>query len=416
MSVDLKGVEQAVRFRHGLLKCLYADAGCKLSHTDIKRFSSKELSPKVLAANDLMTEVRQFLSDKQVVLADLWSELGWLDVNLVKFVLGKHSASSLQMIVQGFLSDVKTKMKLADLVSPWDVSPSSAGSSLQDPSPAIPNLLREFGKDAKLDNPCNMLIEKGLQVGVAVVRKADKVLGYIHSMTGASVVVRTGDGQFEVCPDDFLGGKWVKNASKVEEVEEISDWFRLAAHECLDFKVLHVKSMLTQELYELAAKHEPRLSNLRLISKPKKQALADHKIEKGKCIVVPSTLRIGTCRDGAVPSGAFGLGQSCGVTFYLSPTTVLPGSRGTPFICPFWFIDFSSDSNLINMEIMHHTFKVADGKLSIPIAKNNVVLNPGDKLVLPESILKPVEEVEPPETENKKGKGKQRLGKRSRTE
>jgi hypothetical protein len=213
-----------------------------------------------------------------------------------------------------------------------------------------------------------------------------------------------------------MDGKWVKNTSKTEAVEEISDWFRLAAHECLDFKVLHVKSMLTRELYELASKHEPGLYNLRLLSKPKKQAIAGHKIEKGKCIVVPSTLRIGTCRDGALPSGAVGLGQSCGLTFYLSPTSVLPGSRATPFICPFWFIDFSSDSNLVNMEITYHTVKVPDGKLSIPIAKNNVVLKPDDKLILPESSLKTAEEVKPPEAEEKKGKGKQRTGKRSRTE
>lgn len=412
MSVDLKGVEQFVRFRHGLLKCLYADAGCKLSPADVKRFSSKELSPKVLAANDLMTEVRQFLADNQVELADLWSELGWLDVNLVKFVLGKHSSSSLLMIVQSFLSDVKAKFKLADLVSPWDVSPGSSASSAQDPSPAVPNPLRELGKDAKLDNPCNMLVEKGLQIGVSVMRKADKVLGYIHSMAGASVIVRTGDGQVEVCPDDFLDGKWVRNASKVDAVEEISEWFRHAAHECQDFKVLHVKSMLTHEMYELASKHEPRLSNLRLLSKPKKQVLVDNKIEKGKCIVVPSTLRIGTCRDGAaVPSGAVGLGQACGVTFFLSPTTILPGSRATPFLCPFWFIDSSSELELINMEIMYHTFKVPGGKLSIPIAKNNVVLKPGDRLILPEGSLKTAEEVKP-ETDDKKLK---RAGKRTRT-
>lgn len=402
MSVDLKGVEQFIRFRHGLLKCLYADAGCKLSIADVKRFSSKELYPKVLAANDLMTEVRQHLSDNQVVIADLWSELGWMDVNLVKFVLGKHSSSSLLMIVQSFLSDVKAKLKLADLVSPWDVSACSSGSAAQVPIPTVPNLLREFGKDAKIDNPCNMLFEKGIQTGVSVMRKADKVLGYIHSMASASVIVRTGDGQVEVCADDFLDGKWVRNASKIDAVEEISEWFRHAAHECQDFRVLHVKSTLTLEMYELASKHEPRLSNLRLISKPKKQVIADTKIEKGKCIVVPSTLRIGTSRDGAVPSGAVGLGQSCGVTFYLSPMTVMPGSRATPFLCPFWFIEMSSDPNLINMEITYHSFKVHDGKLSIPIAKNIVVLKPGDNLILPEGSLKAVEEVKPPEPKRAK--------------
>ena len=102
-------------------------------------------------------------------------------------------------------------------------------------------------------------------------------------------------------------------------------------------------------MYELASKHEPRLSNLRLISKPKKQVIADTKIEKGKCIVVPSTLRIGTSRDGAVPSGAVGLGQSCGVTFYLSPMTVMPGSRATPFLCPCWFVELSSDPNHVSL-------------------------------------------------------------------
>ena len=63
------------------------------------------------------------------------------------------------------------------------------------------------------------------------------------------------------------------------------------------------------------------------------------------------------------------------------------------------------------MEIMYHTLKVPGGKLSIPIAKNNVVLKPGDRLILPEGSLKTAEEVKP-ETDDKKLK---RAGKRTRT-
>jgi hypothetical protein len=414
LSVDFKGVDQAVRFRHGLLKCLYADTSCKLSFADVKRFTSKELSPKVFAANDLMTEVRQFLDGKKVDLADLWKELGWLDINLVKFVLGKHSAQSLLEIVQGFLADVKAKLQLDGLVSPWDASSGSSGSSIQDHNPTPPNYLREFGKDAQLDKPCNILIERGIQVGMAVMRKSDKVIGYIHSMSGDSVVVRAGDATVEVGAGDFLEGKWVKNLTKVETVEEIQGWIRHAAHECHDFKVLHVKAMLTQELFDLASKHEQRLSSLRLVSKPNKQVIAGSKIEKGKCILVPSTLRIGTSKDGAVPSGAIGLGKSCNMTFFLAPTVVLPGSRANPFLAPFWFIECSSDPDLVNMEITCVQFKVPDGKLSIPMAKNTVVLQPGDKLILPERSLKNVEDIEPPAIDDKKAK--QPKGKRAKTE
>jgi hypothetical protein len=60
LSADLKGSEQAIRFRHATLKCLYVDIEAKLTANDLKRMPGKEFTPKVLAANDLLCKVRKF--------------------------------------------------------------------------------------------------------------------------------------------------------------------------------------------------------------------------------------------------------------------------------------------------------------------------------------------------------------------
>lgn len=383
ISIELKGAEQIIRFRHGLLKCLYVDTSAKVGPADARRFASKELMPKAIIGNDIMIDVRKALSDQSVALADVHQELGFFDINIVKWVLNKHKAASMQVIAAELFEAVRIKLNKPSLVSLWDavvvaaVSGGSVASVVPTPS------LREFTQDASLGNPCQVVVEKGFAVGMSIQRKADKVIGCIQSLAGDQVGVQTKDSLMQVAVGEFVDKLWVKYDDKSQLIEEVLDWQQYSSINSTEFKIMNIKAAVTQELFALVQKHEPTGDSLQLFSKPKKYAVVSSKIDKGKLILVAASLRIGSSRDGVVPSGSFGIGLVDGIAYFISPSVTFPGTRATPFIAPFWFMESSSDESAVNMEVSSSLIKVPDvGIFQIPVVKNICALLPGQKLIV----------------------------------
>ena len=384
LSLEYKGVNQAIRFRHGLLKLLFVSNNTmKVSSSDIRKCGSKEFLPKVMAANDLMVEARTFLGANGLDTLESAGRLGWFDIHVVAFTLGKHKATNIHAIAHQMVEDLKTQLKKTDLESPWAHTVEPAEDSVPKP-PAVPGLgLREFTADAKLQDPCRILIEKGFAVGMSVMRKEDKAIGCIQSLSGATVKVRTSTNTCEVPVELFLQAAWTKHEPKTDDPEEIKSWHLHAPHQSTDFVVNRAKAALTVELFELSKKH-PAPNELKLYNKPK-YVISDRKFDKSKLVLVPATTRIGIFTDGKLQVGSFCVGSFEKVLFSISPQITLPGSKASPFIAPFWFLAFSSNTEDVNMEIGWHRFQLDDQcQFWIPFAKNCKPIKAGDRLVMHE--------------------------------
>jgi hypothetical protein len=257
--------------------------------------------------------------------------------------------------------------------------------------------MRDFTDDAKLENAVQMVAERGFRIGMSVCRKADNFRAHIEDMQGDQVTLRTVKCEQVVATvSSFLNGEWAEYEPKPEP-EELLNWTQYSPQHSLDFKIQRVKGLIMWELHELTVKHSAVLENLKVFLKPKKEVFASKGFEKGKLIIVPSTLKVDHKVGGGldvVPANAVNIGTLLGdgadkVRFWLVPTVVMPKANASKcstnaFVCPFFMVRIVHEIDEGNMEIVPNMDKHNGNAESptIPVMRNRKAIKAMDCLTM----------------------------------
>lgn len=384
LSMDVKGSEQGIRFRHAVLKALYVES-FKLSTSDIRRCFHKEVLPQMFLANDMMVKLRDYVTTNGIDTPEVASALSRFDISVVAWVLGKSTHGSLHEVAHSFVVEARA-LTQKSLVSPWEPA-STASSSVGVPAPT--HAMREFKTDGTLADPAVILLEQGFVVGSTVQRKTDKMVASVKSFIGSDVVLQAASGEILASVEAFQTKEWIKHEVK-SKPDAIMNWVAHSAHTSKEFQVARVKGMIIHELCELSIKHATNYDQLSLFTKPHKSVVALSKIEKNKLVLVSSSTKITNGSE-----GHHFVAEVKGEKYWVTPHTTLPGTKATnPFIAPFWFVEKQADANLVNMEISAVSVKNADvGTFWFTIMKNVKALNPDDVLYVLDSSKTKASEV-----------------------
>jgi hypothetical protein len=373
LSIDIKGPDQAIRFRHGVIKALYTADTLRISPSDIKRCFSKDVIPQVLVASTLMGKMREIVSQNKIESMDMAAALSRFDVAVVAWVMGKSSSASLDVVAHSFIEEARAISKTS-LHSDWEpLAPAVPQAS----APSVPsNTMREFLPDGSLADPAVILVEQGFFVGASVVRKSDKLIASLKSFDGAFVTLQTATGEIQAPVQDFQSKAWVKFEAKTKP-DAIQNWMDHSAHSAKEFQIARVKGLIVDELCELTMKNVKNYDCLALFSKPHRSVMALGKIDKGKLVLVPSSTKITHGADGHLF-----VVESFGEKFWIAPHVSLPGTKSaSPFLSPFWLVEKTTDPELVNMEISTCKVKKLDRfTFTFQIVKNMKALKAEDTL------------------------------------
>lgn len=415
LSMDFKGTQQAVRFKHAILKLAYTcqasitNNECKIvTAGDVRRCGSKELLPKVLAAEALINEVRYLVATHGLAhCPKARIALGKLEANLVLHVLDKkhkelQQFDTMSAVAHHGLEALCAECKV-NIPSMWAATsgPSTTDEKAKKPKTASQEVaMRSLDSDGKLEDSASLVVEKGFAVGMSVMRRADKSVGLIESIS-EKVLLRTPDGtQLFASLESFLRGEWVDHNPR-PEAKPLEQWLQHAPHASLEFAIAIAKATATEELSELSTKHSSILAHIDLYAKPRRAVHATKDFGNNKLILVPATLRIEAmrsdlpCSSGAVSIGSL-LKSHKDLTFYLLPSLALP-SKGKGLLAPFWFVQATQVESEANMELYmpKATTGSSDTKVKIPLLRNIVNIEAGDALIVFEAKKTPmVEELE----------------------
>jgi hypothetical protein len=386
---DFKGPEQAARFRHGLLKLMYTDVGCKVTVGDIKKCGSKDVLPSVVIAESLMNELRRIVETEKISAIDARDALGALDLQLAGFVIDKYTkVGSVSQIAHQCILELRIKTTRKDIASPWeaeamkhqDSQESVASTKKKVTSTTAELVMRNLTADGKLNEPCLVVQEMGFAVAMCVQRKADKMVAHIEKMNSDGIVLRTGDGQVIAPIASFIRGDW-KTHSVPDGPVEIESWQLYSPHVSKEFASLRMKAVIMEELCELTHKYSDLMSSIKVFYKPKKFVVSTDKFAIGKLIVVPSTLKVES-GSGSMVAHSVDLGMIEEQRFWLCPTVNMPLRAGAvpAFIAPFWFIETVSEMKDANMEFTYLARKGSESKFTVPVLKNTKAIKDGDRL------------------------------------
>eukprot|EP00438_Fugacium_kawagutii_P013575 Skav234779 [mRNA] locus=scaffold2396:596330:597600:+ [translate_table: standard] len=127
MQADGKDWQQPCRsFRWAMLSSAYNAAGKQFSPSDIKRMLSKDFSPKVSQAENLMAEVRNAVGTHRDQVQDLLDSC--MD-HIVMVALDKARGLSIEQVALHFVEDVEKRIKVR-ISTQWD---NHKAEHLQDP-------------------------------------------------------------------------------------------------------------------------------------------------------------------------------------------------------------------------------------------------------------------------------------------
>jgi hypothetical protein len=390
LAVDIKSHKQVSLFRHGLLKAMYTLHESRILHlSDVKKIGGKDMIPKVVAADEMMEQVRG-LARANNVPHNVWVEvMGTMDIEMVMFTCDKRhktvrSVASLGSAAHNAIIAINEKVNL-QIDSPWkDDAEVVAQIDATTAANSSDVVMRDFDMDGRVVNPDQHLHEVGFNVGTVVCRKQDKLVGTI-SVLGALSQVLTQAGDTVEVPVEKLMADWkptTTSHSAVDEEELCPDDFRsCVADRSISFQTMVHKQELFQQLHQLAQKYPINVDRLKVMVKPK-EIYVKHACKKNELVLVPITLKIDHKRlkgvEDVVPTAGIDVGTFDNVVYWLTSSNQQPNSKKNVvgFVAPFWWMATSVKLEDCNMEL--HSCK----DYSIPVARNMVSLKPGDRLVL----------------------------------
>ena len=275
--------------------------------------------------------------------------------------------------------------------------------------------IRKVGEDGQLLEGVQMLAELGFQVGMHVMRKADKVKGQITQMTGNLVTLEVHDGPItgtaQISADGFRKGQWKvsKEQEKPLEIESCHTYSAFSKSKDISLKIVQGKVAAALMAHE--EKFEDCLHGLKLVLKPSRDVVTTKRFSKGQLTLVPMTPKIIVTDQPS--AGMVSLGKVDGLKIFLMPCFVGPDKDGNYedcFLPPFWGVRTTHDIEKANVE-WHNVMDEgkANSNLKITLLKNTKEIAEKETLLRYVSKKERVEELDelvpvPPPKQRKTGK------------
>lgn len=390
LAADIKAHNQVSLFRHAVLKALYMlDGGRFLHIADVKKLGAKENVSKVIVADGLTQEVREIARTNNIQHEIFVDVMGTMDIEMVLFTFGKRhkmvqSFSSMASVAHNAIMALNHKAGV-QIESPWkDAAQNKAQGSDTPQLPTADPIMRDFNADCKMVNPDQPLHDAGMQVGVSVIRKQDKLLGTI-SFLGEPSKVMTQAGEAIEVPISKLLHDWkpIQTQPPKNDEEELCtpELQRCVADKAQSFQIIVHKQKIFQEIHQLSVKYPINAEKLKVMIKPR-EVYVTRACKKNELVLVPITLKVDHKKvnddEGGAPLAAIDVGVREDIRFFLSSSNQPPNSKkhAIGFVAPFWWISTSVTYDDCNMEL--HCFK----DCSVPVARNTSALRPGDRLVI----------------------------------
>ena len=265
--------------------------------------------------------------------------------------------------------------------------------------------LRLFDESGNIKNSARVL-DQGFEVGMTVIRKADKQVGVIQAITAEHVQLDLDGKQFKASSDSFVEGKW-KRHTAVKDPEEMDEWIKHSPLESPDFSIGIARGSIFQAMYDQYSNFAEEKS-LKIFLKPR--GVVSNKTFATNILKVPvATTRIDfkaagqKSQPGAIKIGIFeGFGETLEVS--IVPLFTAPKASQQGFVSPAWAMQTSSKKEEANMEIQGWAKGWENQKIhevdvvQVPCLRNFKKISSGDHLILYRPDLarsEPVEVLEP---------------------
>ena len=158
--------------------------------------------------------------------------------------------------------------------------------------------IRPYGTEGHV-GATQMMKELGFQEGASVVRKKDKVKGFITGINDSEVSVQVEEGleeqgEYTVSSQEFLNGAWkqVKSKHQVPVAIQGDAIMKHTAQQSLEVDQAILKGQVMNELKDFERKQEGVFKGLKLTFRPIRNVITCDAFAKGKLILVPMTTKI----------------------------------------------------------------------------------------------------------------------------
>ena len=265
--------------------------------------------------------------------------------------------------------------------------------------------LRLFDESGNIKNSARVL-DQGFEVGMTVIRKADKQVGVIQSITAEHVLLDLDGKQFKAASESFIEGKW-KRHTAAKDPEELAEWIQHSPLESPDFSIGIARGSILQAMYDQYSNFAEE-KNLKIFLKPKGVLSKKHfAVNILKVPVATTRIDFKTAGQKSQPGSLkIGIIEGFGETLNVSivPLFTAPKDSQKGFVSPAWAMQTSTNKEECNMEV-HGWAKGWENQkihevdaVQVPCIRNFKKISAGDHLILyrPEMARsEPVEALEP---------------------
>lgn len=158
--------------------------------------------------------------------------------------------------------------------------------------------IRSYGSEGHV-GAAQMMKELGFEKNASVVRKKDKVKGFITDINDSEVSVQVEEGleeqgEYTVPSQEFLNGAWkqIKSKHQVAVAIQGDAIMKHTAQQSLEVQQAILRGQVMKKLKEFEKKQENVFKGLKLTFRPVRNVITCDGFAKGKLILVPMTTKI----------------------------------------------------------------------------------------------------------------------------
>ena len=265
--------------------------------------------------------------------------------------------------------------------------------------------MAEFDQKGGITNLKEILKAKGWEIGMKVIRKADKMQGEVIEIENDAVTVRHVDAsEWKYSPQSFLEGKWKELVAKAPPT--LVDWTKCPVIDSPEVASQRLKGWILHCMAEQWADKMKDTGSIEVQCNPKNVRVTKN-FATGKLILPCATSRI-LLEKQEGDAGGLVIGTFDSLRVVLAGSTVFPreAEPGKPpppkgSINPFWIVKATEKKDDANMQLItvnqNRELKL-DTEVALPIMKNFKKIDAGDSLLVFSSELskKRLQDVETP--------------------
>ena len=359
LAKDLPKVaqDQCTMLRHGLLmrKLIHDDISATIVKRSVFTTDGANEAVKAEAVLVKMKEILQGHSDK-----GKWLDFfGEAQMNIAAWMAGVRHDASIASIAHAAC------MKAGMSESPWAPSEPTATPAQHEAPECV---FRELGPNGQVD-ASQLMASLGFSVGQTVRRK-DKLVATIANIAVNSVHLQVSGQLKQVSVKSFANREWVAFTPPEDPsvVQELSSKSPMLTDE---YRQAHMHATLINDIYMLSSKHDDVLSKLSVQLTPKKLLKTTAKFAAGKCIIVPSTLKVTICKEPPMDDALVCRRADDDTQYMIAPWSCNTG------IAPWGFLTPVANEEQANMRIV---YVGGSSGFKIPVFKNTKLIQAGEVL------------------------------------